>query len=70
MMSWLCGCPRLERAQLFDNRSVTPTGFAQLLRSSKSGIRSLGRCDALGKVLECLYGEMSNYRRLRCLQCV
>ena len=61
MMSWLCACAHLERADRFDNRSVSPTGFAQLLRSS--GIRSLGRCDAFGEALECLYGDKANYRR-------
>ncbi len=38
------------------------SGFAQLLRSNPR-LRSLGRCDVLGLVMEAMYNEKSIYRR-------
>ncbi len=59
---WISRCRQLEVVDLFDNRGVSPAGYAQLLRSNPR-LRSLGRCDIMGQVVEALYHRNSNYRR-------
>ena len=39
---------------LFDDKDVTPVGYAQLLRSNPQ-LKSLGKCDCFGQVLFMLY---------------
>ena len=59
---WVSKCQNLETIELFEDRDVTPIGYAQLLRSNPK-LRSLGRCDCFGKVLSLLYDPCSLYRR-------
>ena len=59
---WVSKCQNLETIELFEDREVTPIGYAQLLRSNPN-LRSLGRCDCFGKVLSLLYDPCSLYRR-------
>ena len=59
---WVSKCQTLETVELFDDKEVTPVGYAQLLRSNPQ-LKSLGRCDCFGQVLSMLYDNSSLYRR-------
>ena len=59
---WVSKCPNLQTVELFDDKEVTPVGYAQLLRANLN-LKSLGKCDCFGKVLYMLYDNSSPYRR-------
>ena len=59
---WVSKCQNLETVELFDDKDVTPVGYAQLLRSNPQ-LKSLGKCDCFGQVLFMLYDNSSLYRR-------
>ena len=59
---WVSKCQSLETVELFDDKEVTPVGYAQLLRSNPQ-LKSLGKCDCFGQVLSTLYDHESIYRR-------
>ena len=59
---WVSKCQNLETVELFDDKEVTPVGYAQLLRSNPQ-LKSLGKCDCFGQVLFMLYDNSSLYRR-------
>lgn len=59
---WVSKCKLLETVELFDDKDVTPVGYAQLLRANPQ-LKSLGKCDCFGKVLYTLYDNSSMYRR-------
>lgn len=59
---WVSKCQNLEVVELFEDRDVTPVGYAQLLRAN-SNLKSLGKCDCFGQVLFMLYDNLSLYRR-------
>lgn len=59
---WVSKCQNLEVVELFEDKEVTPVGYAQLLRANPN-LKSLGRCDCFGQVLFMLYDKLSLYRR-------
>ncbi len=59
---WVAKCQNLEVVELFDDRDVTPVGYAQLLKANPN-LKSLGRCDCFGQVLYLMYDSNSLYRR-------
>ena len=62
VISWISNCKQLKLVELYDNKTVSPVGYAHLIRQNPE-LRSVGRCDNFGQVLSALYDEESIYRR-------
>ena len=62
IISWVSNCKQLHLVELYENKDVSPVGFAHLLRSNPR-LKSLGKCNCIGQVLSTLFDEESIYRR-------
>ena len=62
IISWISNCKHLRLVELYENKDVSPVGFAHLLRSNPR-LKSLGKCNCIGQVLSTLFDEESIYRR-------